>query len=210
LNASLTKFKVCKMAKRSYVFLKTAILLASFQVILSDRVGQPFDRSLCLQAIEQEVGNNTLSINDKDVFFERPADLTSPVLSLPACKRICGDGFERKRDCLSRVKDWMWPVLLLLVVLEPTAALTVGWSSLVLYFFALGDPIGMLHGLMHRVRHERSCKRAGMEVLVWMQDIRGIQGITQPASYWIFISAMSDILGDIKSAKEALQYALLR
>ena len=94
--------------------------------------------------------------------------------------------------------------------------MTAAWSALMLYFFALGDPIGMFHGLLGRVRHERLCERAGEEMVEVLRGKRRNSGKQIDAelakslsdSFGTLLSAMSDIIQDAESAKGALRHVL--
>jgi len=219
------------MVSASQLTLRAITLLAFTHTALSDRIGQPFDRGICQTIIQDGFSNNITSITDEENFFILPVEPSRPVLHISACKRICGDSPERKRDCTSRVKDWMWPVLLLLVAVEPAAVLTSVWTALGLYFFALGDPITMFRSLLGRIRHMRRCREAGREMLESLQRqrremldtmqrrrdaagrrrlLRESRGMDMSENYGMLLWGISEVLGDLDSAKGALRHALLR
>lgn len=205
---------------KSQLTLQAITLFTITHTAISDRLGQPFDRNICQTTIQDGFKNNITSITDEKNFFVLPVSPSQPVLHVPACKRICGDGPERKRDCASRVKDWMWPVLLLLVAVEPAAVLTSGWAALALYFFALGDPITLFRSLLERIRRMRRCREAGREMLEYVQRrrdaagrrrlLKDVRGMGMSESYGILLWGMSEVLGDLESAKGALRHAVLR
>jgi hypothetical protein len=100
----------------------------------------------------------------------------------------------------------MWPLLLLLLALEFTAALTGGGPVLTLYFYALGDPLAVYHTLLGRVRLSQP---VGVEIVKELEEKRGGE-INQalPASMSVLLLTTLDIFGDLDSAKDVIRQAI--
>ncbi|KAK4188239.1 hypothetical protein QBC35DRAFT_451373 [Podospora australis] len=134
---------------------------------IPDRRTEHLNRTLRHSSIRTALNQSAILPNDTSIFY--PPFATSfgeeYLLTVPACQRICGSRYEIKDDCAGRIKEWMLPVLLLLVSVEPTAVITVGvWRALSLYLFAMADPAGMFRGLLGRMRWEKKFRLAGREI----------------------------------------------
>lgn len=144
------------------------LTLLSQSLALPDRYNEHLNKSLCLSSIRTALTDSTILLNDTSIFHAPlPTNHSAdPIfLQVPACELFCGLKHEIKDDCAGRIKEWMLPVLLLLVSVEPTAAVTVGvWRALGLYLFALADPAGMFRGLLGRMRWERRFGVVGGEI----------------------------------------------
>ncbi|KAK4463261.1 hypothetical protein QBC42DRAFT_266297 [Cladorrhinum samala] len=156
-----------------FVFLT---LFSTRSLALADQSSQHLNRSVCRSSIRTALSNSTILANDTSILHAPlPANHSSDqiFLQVPACERICGSKHEIKDDCAGRIKEWMLPVLLLLVSVEPTAAVTVGvWRALGLYLFAMADPAGMFRGLLGRMRWERRFRISGGEIWEEVQQRR--------------------------------------
>ncbi|KAK4169869.1 hypothetical protein QBC43DRAFT_329443 [Cladorrhinum sp. PSN259] len=148
-------------------FLSVAIPQSFAQLELEVRDNQPLNRSLCLSNIRTALNQSVISPSNTSVFHPPfPANYSSSeiFITVPACQIYCGSKHEKKDDCAGRIKEWMLPVLLLLVSVEPStaAALTAGvWQALGFYMFVMGDPAGMLRGLIGRMISERRFRIVG-------------------------------------------------
>lgn len=130
----------------------------------SNGIGKPFDLETCRRYIQDELKNRHVSPTDTLIFTKPPTN-QELTITVAACRKLCGDGPEKKGDCVARIKSWMYPVLFLIVSLEPTIGVAVGWSALALYLFALGDPIAMFNRVLCRILVDQHCRRLSEEIM---------------------------------------------
>ncbi|KAK1755597.1 hypothetical protein QBC47DRAFT_445787 [Echria macrotheca] len=152
-----------------------ALFVALIQTVKSDRIGSPLNRTQCLADFTH--ANGSLTLNDGSVVS---VNLSRPAVSVPVCEELCGSGHEVKPDCVNRVKEWMWPVLILIVAMEAAAIYNAGVSAFGLYFLALGDPLGMFQAVLARMRHEKLCRREAEDI--WREVRRERPDTAVPAA----------------------------
>ncbi|KAK5661177.1 hypothetical protein OQA88_11068 [Cercophora sp. LCS_1] len=134
--------------------------------------GTPFDIGSCREKIQRGLSEiillpniTLLSPNDTSIFYNTPADSSNLVITVDACRKHCSDEErEKKADCVGRIKSWMYPILFLIVSLEPTIGVAVGMSALVQYLVALGDPFALFDHILHIISVEQHCKKLAVEI----------------------------------------------
>ncbi|KAK0748925.1 hypothetical protein B0T18DRAFT_388625 [Schizothecium vesticola] len=138
-----------------------------------DGTEKPFDFDSCRKKIQHWLDGPGSSLNqplssstDKTVFYpEVPANRSHPVITIEACQKYCDGQNAPKDDCLGRIKSWMYPVLFLIISLEPTIGIAVGVSALALYLLALGNPIAMFYDILRRISVEQHCRKLAEDIL---------------------------------------------
>ena len=135
-----------------------------------DGTEKPFDHDSCLKKIQRGLDgpgsspNQTLpSLPGKTVIYD--GNRSHPVISIEICRKYCDGQNVPKDDCIGRIKSWMYPVLFLIISLEPTIGIAVGVSALALYLLALGNPIAMFHDNLRRISVEQHCRKLAEDIL---------------------------------------------
>ncbi|KAK4223000.1 hypothetical protein QBC38DRAFT_488597 [Podospora fimiseda] len=158
----------------------TTLLLLLSTHNLPSQPSANLNRPSCLSTIRTFLQSSPNITLNNPLLFHQPfptnLNTSSIYLTLPACQQICGSKHEIKDDCAGRVKEWMFPVLLLLVSVEPTAVLTVGiWKALGFYLFVMADPPGVFRGLLGRMRAERRFQSIGQEMWRGVEEKRKLR-----------------------------------